>query len=725
MNIESHSQKVDISEQINSYDCNFDPNDSGYMAKLLRDSIYTKKILAAIREPSSNAMDAHVEAGIQDRPIHVKLPTMVEPTFSCRDFGNGISFENMTSIYRTFGKSTKRNTDFKSQNQAGCFGIGRFAPLSIEGNDSFTVRTFQNGKVGVYEVRIANDNNNTILEIGQFDTEEPNGLEISYSIDKAIVSIFNNTAKECFKYFSVHPTIVNELDYSPDKINSEINGTFDNGAEYYITKDQSRSSLFVIMANIKYDFDKEEYLSQIENFLSKEDFEKIDKLLRNFSIHLKVNAGEVSFPPSRETITFDKKTFKNITEYLLSVANTIIHFYQEKIDNAKTLKEALDFANTIFFINRKVLERSKFNNVSLETFDKFRLSSCKHYYYKWSRSKNVLKNRVAGFVNLYKDDYKLFLKDNKYAVQRIKEFTSGNTSIDAFLLEDLREFENLCELVGGEDKLGIKVIRLSSLPVPERSYTRNQSSSGRTNHIKIFGIKDIWYNILKDNAVELSKEKLDSIDELEQKIYISVQNFRPVKHDYRGYHRAFNLLNINKENVFLIRKNDCKDLDDSWISAEDHIHNVIEQNKYKIARAFINKFKNQISNNFEEESLEKCIKYSKILNLPFEVTKESLYNGVKFYFSYKISRSNKIDYDDYIISVFYKNNTFIKKFSENLRNNARTILEKSIKKVENFEKCFPALKYFDIQDSHSVDFFQHNKDLFAQMQIPEKVKENA
>ena len=42
--------------------------------KILRSQIYENKILAVVREYSCNALDAHVEAGISDKPIEITLP---------------------------------------------------------------------------------------------------------------------------------------------------------------------------------------------------------------------------------------------------------------------------------------------------------------------------------------------------------------------------------------------------------------------------------------------------------------------------------------------------------------------------------------------------------------------------------------------------------------------------------------------------------------------------
>ena len=48
---------------------------------ILRDQLYSDKILAFVREYSTNAADAHGEAGCPARPIEVTFPNAMNPFF--------------------------------------------------------------------------------------------------------------------------------------------------------------------------------------------------------------------------------------------------------------------------------------------------------------------------------------------------------------------------------------------------------------------------------------------------------------------------------------------------------------------------------------------------------------------------------------------------------------------------------------------------------------------
>ena len=77
---------------------------------ILSSNIYTRKTEAVIREISCNAYDAHVDAGV-NRPFNVHLPTSYEPFFSVRDYGYGLSEDDMYSVYTCLFESTKTSSN--------------------------------------------------------------------------------------------------------------------------------------------------------------------------------------------------------------------------------------------------------------------------------------------------------------------------------------------------------------------------------------------------------------------------------------------------------------------------------------------------------------------------------------------------------------------------------------------------------------------------------------
>ena len=113
------------------------------MVGLLRDA-YSDPATAVLREYAVNGFDSHVEAGIASRPISVTLPTKLEPHLTIRDYGKGLTPEQIENLFCSYGASSKRD----SNDYTGCLGIGCKSAFAV--TDSFTVTTFHGGKARTY-----------------------------------------------------------------------------------------------------------------------------------------------------------------------------------------------------------------------------------------------------------------------------------------------------------------------------------------------------------------------------------------------------------------------------------------------------------------------------------------------------------------------------------------------------------------------------------------------
>lgn len=100
---------------------------------ILSSGLYANKIRAIIRELSCNAYDSHVAAGKSTEKFLVHLPNTFEPYFSIRDYGTGLSHDQVVNIYTTYFESTKT----ASNEFIGALGLGSKSPFSY--TDNFTV----------------------------------------------------------------------------------------------------------------------------------------------------------------------------------------------------------------------------------------------------------------------------------------------------------------------------------------------------------------------------------------------------------------------------------------------------------------------------------------------------------------------------------------------------------------------------------------------------------
>ena len=171
------------------------------MMKLLSDNLYSDKVRAVIRELSTNALDGHVKAGTQDRPFDVHLPTRADCTFRLRDYGSGMSPEQLERMYRTYGASDK--TD--SNDYQGCMGLGSKSPFAY--TRMFTTTSYYNGRKYVYVNAKDDEDVPTLNRMLVEDTNEPNGIEVSFAVHEHNIAEFAEKASQVYRDFPVTPNI--------------------------------------------------------------------------------------------------------------------------------------------------------------------------------------------------------------------------------------------------------------------------------------------------------------------------------------------------------------------------------------------------------------------------------------------------------------------------------------------------------------------------------------
>ena len=130
-----------MQEEIQTGDTSFKLEASGHAFKVLSDNIYSRKVDAVLRELGCNARDSHIDAGKEKEPFWVVMPNPNQPNLIIRDFGTGLSNDQVMGLYVTYFKSTK--THRTNDAVTGFLGLGSKSPLSIA--DNFTVDSFFNG----------------------------------------------------------------------------------------------------------------------------------------------------------------------------------------------------------------------------------------------------------------------------------------------------------------------------------------------------------------------------------------------------------------------------------------------------------------------------------------------------------------------------------------------------------------------------------------------------
>ncbi len=283
---------------------------------ILSDGLYSNKIRAVIRELSTNAYDAHVEAGKPKVPFNVTMPDRFNPHFAIRDFGTGLSHEDCMNLYTTYFGSTKTNTN----DAVGCLGLGSKSPFAY--TDSFIVTSYHNGKVRVYNSFKDEHNKPVFALMSEDDTTEANGLHVLFSVDTDDVHEFEQEAKEVYKHFKVKPNFNSDIEIE------EFDYVFTGSTWGLVNKDAQRRwdiKAKAIMGQVAYDLDGEQF----------SDNEIVTAVLKS-NVHIHFAIGDVDITPSRESLSYNEYTKKAIIEACEFIIEELKETLGESFDDCPT-----------------------------------------------------------------------------------------------------------------------------------------------------------------------------------------------------------------------------------------------------------------------------------------------------------------------------------------------------------------------------------------------------
>ena len=256
---------------------------NGKMFAILADKIYTDKPRAVIREICCNALDIHSFTG-QREPFLVSLPSQLEPQLSIRDYGTGLTDEEMTGLYTTFFDSTKgANND-----QVGGFGLGSKAPFAY--TDAFTVTSYQGGVKRVYALFRGDDFIPQISCASISDTDEMDGLEVKVPVKSADWSRFKTIALDVLRWFP--PESFTLFGATVDHIKPAV-----LTPTWMLRPATNENKHEVLMGPVAYGLDWYKVSTDIELPIG---------IVPIFQV------GELDLPPSREGISYDPVTISRL-----------------------------------------------------------------------------------------------------------------------------------------------------------------------------------------------------------------------------------------------------------------------------------------------------------------------------------------------------------------------------------------------------------------------------
>lgn len=346
MKIVEHTKSIARSQDFDSVKCTIDAEDMRYISSLLRNN-YSDTILATIRETYANAVDATLDNGYAESMIEVTLPNILNSTFSVRDFGRGLSRDEIFNLYSKYGKSTKRN----SNEAIGGFGIGRFAPLSYN-KDGFSVTSFLNREKRIYLVYISEENDTKIDEVYVGQSDERNGIMISVAVSNSDISAFVEKVRSFFTYFDNLPKFIGQeitINKSKNVLSGDYWSVEDGGKHIYNNRNHQ-----IIIGGISYPLNpnlvkltKSVWCHQVNNLV------------------IKVPIGSVSIHHSRESLEYNTKTQQYIDDLYSKIEVEICAQIKNHFAEIDCLKKAkmLYHSLSLSFRGTNVLDTLHSSNV--------------------------------------------------------------------------------------------------------------------------------------------------------------------------------------------------------------------------------------------------------------------------------------------------------------------------------------------------------------------------
>lgn len=269
--------------------------------------LYTNIPRAIIRELVSNAIDANIDAG-RDEKIKLHLPSALEPEFYVEDHGIGMDEKTIYDVYTQYGNSTKSG----SNNCIGGLGLGSKTPFAY--TDQFFVTSSKDGIKNTYVCFKDEESKPCITKMDSVECSE-SGTKVSFPVKDSDVRTFAKEAVVTLLFTMKMPEIVNGKDRFTDiacvesleefeSLRNELasNTFIDNRKISDIIYSGSYGDLIVEMGGVAYRVDQSELFdgnsSDILRYIQRKSNVQV--------FHLPI--GSVNIQSSREALNYTKST---------------------------------------------------------------------------------------------------------------------------------------------------------------------------------------------------------------------------------------------------------------------------------------------------------------------------------------------------------------------------------------------------------------------------------
>lgn len=300
-------------------DLDLSPEGRAHLLSLMTD-LYSDPAMAVLREYSTNALDAHIEAGTT-RPIEVTLPSALNPYLVIKDYGLGLSVNDLETVYSKYGASTKRGSNAVN----GMLGLGGKSALTL--TSQFTVTSVKGG-VKYQIVVTRNEDGIGVMEVVDTSgTTEPNGVEIRVP---SSAHDFEAKAAHLFYFWKPGTVLVNGK--RPVNI-FEADDVAKIGDNVYVKSYRGRhwndsARDIIVMGNVPYEM-RDNALTQMT----------ADGNSYKQTVAF-VEMGDVLFAPSREALSYTPRTIATIERIRKEIQANIVSSVEAEFQTASSYADA-------------------------------------------------------------------------------------------------------------------------------------------------------------------------------------------------------------------------------------------------------------------------------------------------------------------------------------------------------------------------------------------------
>jgi hypothetical protein len=297
---------------------------------ILSSGLYADKNRAVIRELASNARDSHIAAGKADVPIEIKLPDWSDSTLYVKDFGTGLSKEQVMGyvtpegrwiggIYNTYFDSNKQDTN----DLVGCFGLGSKSPFALV--DAFTVESIYKGTKCVFSCYKDSSNLPAISLLSETITDEENGVTVSLLVPHDLIYDMKKAAEHTLTFFDPVPIVKGDYEH----YNREY---LIHGATWKLrTLDKlnyNLNRLYIVQGCVHYPVNVASLTFRMQS--------EVVRALAQAPLDVFVDVGVVDVAASREELTYTTKTIEALLSILQNIADEFHSQIQDQINDCGT-----------------------------------------------------------------------------------------------------------------------------------------------------------------------------------------------------------------------------------------------------------------------------------------------------------------------------------------------------------------------------------------------------